>query len=290
MASQSSEFLAILSSSSSSTPNTNPKKSPFLPKQPANQQRESKLDLGNFETDYPFFPNNPPPSSVPPSPSYLQSQQPKLEDQQQDNFGLEGLVHVVRSSAALAASQGGVDLPKGENAIFSLGSDLASLGFDLNSTDFLYTKFASPWIEGGRGSAESFLPACYCVPQSAAGLLAKIPLVGDETLFYVFYGMPRDKGQLQAAHELFNRGWRYHRGLKLWFSRDPAATQQSAFFNSSTSSAAAGDASSRQLLSPDYSEKGTFVFFDFSSWQRIVKEFVVQASMVETKAPSPEKA
>ena len=46
-----------------------------------------------------------------------------------------------------------------------------------------------------------------------------------ETLFYIFYNMPRDTLQAYAATELYNRDWRYHKDLKLWFTR---ASQQKA--------------------------------------------------------------
>ena len=40
-----------------------------------------------------------------------------------------------------------------------------------------------------------------------------------ETLFYIFYALPKDVLQAYAAQELYTREWRYHGGLKLWFKR-----------------------------------------------------------------------
>ena len=37
-----------------------------------------------------------------------------------------------------------------------------------------------------------------------------------ETLFYLFYSMPRDILQACAAQELYRREWRYHGELRLW--------------------------------------------------------------------------
>ena len=37
-----------------------------------------------------------------------------------------------------------------------------------------------------------------------------------ETLFYVFYSMPKDLLQACAAQELYRRDWRYHSELRLW--------------------------------------------------------------------------
>jgi CCR4-NOT transcriptional regulation complex NOT5 subunit len=42
----------------------------------------------------------------------------------------------------------------------------------------------------------------------------------DETLFYIFYFMPKDTLQLLAAEELFKRKWRYNTDNTLWFSSD----------------------------------------------------------------------
>ena len=36
-----------------------------------------------------------------------------------------------------------------------------------------------------------------------------------ETLFYIFYAMPRDVLQAYAAQELYQRDWQYHRDLKV---------------------------------------------------------------------------
>jgi hypothetical protein len=65
--------------------------------------------------------------------------------------------------------------------------------------------------------------------------LAKFTL---ETLFYIFYNMPKDTLQVYAAKELYKREWRYHKELKLWFSR-------------ATNAAAAGVAGASAALGPD---------------------------------------
>jgi CCR4-NOT transcription complex subunit 2 len=47
--------------------------------------------------------------------------------------------------------------------------------------------------------------------------------------------MPRDILQAYAAKELHTRGWRFHKELRLWFSRDNTANGQQpqfVFFNS----------------------------------------------------------
>jgi CCR4-NOT transcription complex subunit 2 len=53
-------------------------------------------------------------------------------------------------------------------------------------------------------------------PALKTGHLSKFQL---ETLFYIFYALPKDVLQAYAAQELYSREWRYHGELKLWFKR-----------------------------------------------------------------------
>lgn len=42
----------------------------------------------------------------------------------------------------------------------------------------------------------------------------------NETLFYIFYYMPRDTLQLFAAEELYKRKWRYNTEYSVWFTTE----------------------------------------------------------------------
>ena len=53
-------------------------------------------------------------------------------------------------------------------------------------------------------------------PALKTGHLSKFQL---ETLFYIFYALPKDVLQAYAAQELYTREWRYHAESKLWFKR-----------------------------------------------------------------------
>lgn len=65
-----------------------------------------------------------------------------------------------------------------------------------------------------------------------------------ETLFYMFYSMPRDQLQTAAAVELYRREWWFHADLRLWMKmRAPPADSQAA------------------QTSPH------FLFFDVSTWE-----------------------
>jgi CCR4-NOT transcription complex subunit 2 len=69
-----------------------------------------------------------------------------------DRFGLLGLLSVIRMSD--------LDL-----TTLALGTDLTTLGLNLNSRENLYKTFASPWADGPvRGEPEFTLPACYVQP------------------------------------------------------------------------------------------------------------------------------
>ncbi len=79
-------------------------------------------------------------------------------------------------------------------------------------------------------------------PALKTGHLSKFQL---ETLFYIFYAMPRDLLQAFAAQELYTREWRYHMELKLWFKR-------------------AGVADGIALSSSAVQ----YIYFDISTWER----------------------
>jgi len=122
------------------------------------------------------------------------------------DYGLLGLLGVIRMSDA------------DRNAL-ALGSDLTTLGLNLNSSDQLYSTFASPWSENPTTREPQYqLPMCYYMqpPALKTGHLSKFQL---ETLFYIFYALPKDVLQAYAAQELYSREWRYHVELKLWFKR-----------------------------------------------------------------------
>ncbi|KAG5115509.1 hypothetical protein JHK84_041622 [Glycine max] len=84
------------------------------------------------------------------------------------------------------------------------GIDLTTLGLNLNSSENLYKTFRSPWSdEPAKGDPEFSVLQCYYVKQPPAlhqGYFSKFSV---ETLFYIFYSMPKDEAQLYAANELY---------------------------------------------------------------------------------------
>ena len=106
-----------------------------------------------------------------------------------DGFGLLGLLSVIRMTDP--------DLN-----ILALGTDLTTLGLNLNSSECLYATFASPWADGPSTTEPQYtLPLCYYMqpPALKTSHLSKFQL---ETLFYIFYAMPKDILQAYSAQEL----------------------------------------------------------------------------------------
>lgn len=110
----------------------------------------------------------------------------------------------------------------------ALGTDLTTFGLNLNSSDSLYPSFSSPFTDIAQAPEPQFsTPACYMMhpPSLKSEHLSKFQL---ETLFYMFYAMPKDILQACASQELYRREWRYHTELRVWLkARAPQELMQS---------------------------------------------------------------
>ena len=107
------------------------------------------------------------------------------------------------------------------------------------------------------------LPQCYTV-DNVHKLEEKMPSFSDETLFYMFYSMPRDVMQEVCAIELYvvllqprdhaltksrtSRNWRFHKELKVWLTKDSGFEAP-------------------QPISAD-AERGRYIVFNEKGWQR----------------------
>ncbi|KAG4304377.1 hypothetical protein PORY_002087 [Pneumocystis oryctolagi] len=171
-----------------------------------------------------------------------------------EKFSLKGLLSIFR-------------MENPDLNTLALGSDLTTLGLNLNQSDDrpLYMSFFSPWMDVNTTNVwaerKFHLPACYNV-QLAPPALSKIRNFSDETLFYIFYGMPRDAMQEAAAQELTNRNWRYHKELKLWLTKEPGVEPIQ--------------------RTPQY-ERGQYIFFDYMLWEKLKKEFLLIYDALEDR-------
>ncbi|XP_059626684.1 probable NOT transcription complex subunit VIP2 isoform X2 [Cornus florida] len=173
-----------------------------------------------------------------------------------DQYGLLGLLSVIRMSDPDLTS-------------LALGIDLTTLGLNLNSTENLHKTFGSPWSdEPAKGDPEFTVPQCYFAKQPPTlnqAYFSKFPL---DTLFYIFYSMPKDEAQLHAANELYTRGWFYHRELRLWFMKI---------------------ANMEPLVKTNTYERASYICFDPNTWETIRKDnFVLHYDMLEKRPVLPQ--
>ncbi len=98
-----------------------------------------------------------------------------------DRYTLLGLLSVIR-------------MTDHDLTMLALGTDLTSLGLNLNSPDSLYKTFVSPLAEVPvRPEPDWTVPQCYkhTPPRLQPGYLQKFK---EETLFYIFFSMPQVGG------------------------------------------------------------------------------------------------
>ncbi|CAN8248501.1 unnamed protein product [Cochlearia groenlandica] len=175
----------------------------------------------------------------------------KSKQSEADRFCLLGLLDVLNRSNPELTS-------------LALGIDLTTLGLDLNSSGNLYKTFASPWTnEPAKTEVEFTVPNCYYSTPPPPLNRASCKRFSYELLFYTFYSMPKDEAQLYAADELYERGWFYHKELRLWFFRVGEPLVRTALY-----------------------ERGTYECFDQKSFKAVRKENIVIKYEQLEKRPS----
>ncbi|KAA8893782.1 hypothetical protein FN846DRAFT_913661 [Sphaerosporella brunnea] len=184
------------------------------------------------------------------SPAQSQFGGPSHSVSEDERFSLTGLFSAMRSDA-------------GEGTSLAKGQDLMMLGLDINSQEPLWPTFASPFteLEATAVEPEFHLPNCYTVVNTQP-VHSKIGSFSDETLFFIFYTMPRDIMQEVVVAELAARNWRYHMCHRLWMTKDPTAQVEQ--FS-------------------ETAERGFYVFFDPTTWERVKKEIVLEYSHLDPR-------
>lgn len=177
-----------------------------------------------------------------------------------DQWGLLGLQPIVNPDANTDPNY----------LLLTRGFDLNSLGLNLSSNDPIHITFATPWSDApSRVQPDFKIPSCYFVtpPHLRFVMFQKFQL---ETLFYVFYSMPKDVLQLAAAEELHNREWKFHKELRMWITRQPNTepTVKTAQF-----------------------ERGTFLVFNPDKWTKEKREdFVCVFDQLEERGAPQSKS
>ena len=136
---------------------------------------------------------------------------------------------------------------------------MTSLGLDINSPEPLYPNFSTPFTPSGPLrpiETDYTLPECYKVG-NVTPLMDRITGFTDETLFYIFYTMPRDIMQVLVAEELEGRKWRYHKVEKMWLTRDESFAQPAE-------------------VEVNVSEAGWYLWWDWKNWKRVRRQYVLR--------------
>ena len=163
-----------------------------------------------------------------------------------------------------AGMKGYVALAEGTNptlASLMRGQDLAALGLNMSSDQSLISTYSGPFASSNthplRPLENDFTtPECYTV-KKVAPLHTRINSFSDETLFYVFYSMPRDYMQVLVGQELMERKWRYHMREQMWMMRDE-----------STPPPAQDDART--------SEQGYYIWWDKNVWKKVRRAYTLR--------------
>ncbi|EEP77414.1 conserved hypothetical protein [Uncinocarpus reesii 1704] len=180
-------------------------------------------------------------------------QTPLAQMSDRDKFGLAGLLRMIHSESPDVAS-------------LAIGQDLMSLGLDLNHPEPLHPSFASPFVPSGSGvplQPDFTLPACYNVA-NVQPLQTRIPSFTDETLFYIFYSMPRDIMQELVAEELMGRKWRYHKVERAWLTRDDSYPNP-------------------VEVERGVSERGVYLWWDTATWKKVRREFILRYADLDNR-------
>ncbi|KAK3748437.1 hypothetical protein QZH41_017309 [Actinostola sp. cb2023] len=172
-----------------------------------------------------------------------------------DQFGMIGLLTFIRAAET-----------EPNLVTLALGSDLTTLGLNLNSPESLYHTFGSPFADSPCRPHEIdyHVPPDYRINSYIKEKLAPIKLsrYSEDLLFHLYYTNGGDILQLAAAAELYARDWRYHKDERAWLTRAPGVEPQ--------------------IKSTNY-ERGTYYFFDCNTWKKVPREFHLEYDKLEEK-------
>ncbi|XP_076370392.1 CCR4-NOT transcription complex subunit 2-like isoform X5 [Tachypleus tridentatus] len=177
-----------------------------------------------------------------------------------DQFGMVGLLTFIRAAESDSSL-----------VSLALGSDLTTLGLNLNSPEKLYPNFGGPWAEQPcrPQDIDYHVPSEYLINQNIRDKLAPVKLnrYGEDLLFFLFYMFSGDILQLSAAAELYSRDWRFHKDERVWITRAPGMgpTEKTNTF-----------------------ERGTYYFFDAVNWRKVAKEFHLEYDRLEERPHIPQ--
>ncbi|KAL9113010.1 MAG: hypothetical protein Q9227_002875 [Pyrenula ochraceoflavens] len=150
------------------------------------------------------------------------------------------------------------------------GQDLTKLahdmGFDPNTNERWIDSWAGPFVPlhslAPTPQSDFQIPSCYNVA-NVQPLHERIPSFSEDSLFYIFYTMPRDIMQELAAEELTKRKWRYHKYEKMWMTKDESSPQP--------------------VPIDEESEQGMYIWWDWKNWRKARRQVVLRFSDLEDR-------
>ena len=164
--------------------------------------------------------------------------------------------------------------------LLAVGIDLETFGLPLDQPEplvltakplFASMRRSSSSSESNAGSSSpaaakddlsALLPPCYAI-SNLPPASSKVASFSEETLFYTFYSMPRDRLQELAARELTNsRNWRYWITQRIWVTSSSAS------------------ASNTSTMGDTYLADS---FWDVSTWSRTKKEVRIPIKEIEDR-------
>ncbi|KAF2217647.1 hypothetical protein CERZMDRAFT_30541 [Cercospora zeae-maydis SCOH1-5] len=169
------------------------------------------------------------------------------------------------------------------NTAFLMGQETPDFGMDLNNPEPLYPTFSvfatrtpsdSSYDFRDQYTVPSFhVPPAYTV-NNVPEMASRMPAFSDETLFCIFYQMPRDIMQEMAATQLNQRDWRWHKVLRKWLQKDTREANAGAApaLVDHTNGAPIGQ---EPIRINERSERGVYIFFEEKDWRRERREFTL---------------
>ncbi|CAG9570441.1 conserved hypothetical protein [Leishmania major strain Friedlin] len=98
------------------------------------------------------------------------------------------------------------------------GVDITQIGLSVTEEGWLHTTLATLPLDSYEYYIlpEFKIPDSYKKPRPKSLSMKSFHQFKEETLFYIFYSMPRDVLHLAAARALYERGWRYNKCAQHW--------------------------------------------------------------------------
>ncbi|KAL2273206.1 hypothetical protein FJTKL_04877 [Diaporthe vaccinii] len=216
---------------------------PPLPDGPS-QSAEARNPLGAIGNDASSGKGVEPPAEA----STSTSQEPLAGMSEADKYGIKGLLTLMAKYPSYHALVHGLNPAE-------LGLDLSSEARITEQT-FSLTSHEPPKPPQPKFS----LPECYTV-RNTQPIEQKMPNFTEETLLYMFYSSPQDKHQYLAAQQLYQRGWRWHKDLRVWLTKDVEMQPVA--------------------VSPE-AERGYYVIWNAETWARMRQELTLYYADLET--------